>query len=248
MYYYDKQIKKYIIQVANIFAGMSVEFGATENTEAGLISVDLHYGSRDRVAASLMAGNTQNKPPRLPIISVYVSGLDMAPERRKGVGQVERQTYLPTGGLIPDDISVVHRYMPIPYNMQVEVSIFTSNQEQHMQLLEQILMLFDPMLQIQTSDKLFDWTKITQVELLNIRFDENYPAGLDDRAIQTVLDFKVPIYIAPPAQVRQDYIEKIKLRVNTTDIGTELTDVVSEFDANGIDYTTVVSTDDIISG
>lgn len=245
MFYYAEQTKQYLLQFASIFSEMSVKVGANEERGEELIPITLHYGSKDRAAASILAGNTQNKPIRLPTLSMNISSIDTAPERRKGVGQVDRHTHLPRGGLLPDDVQVVHRYMPIPYNMTVELAIFTSNQDQHMQILEQILMLFDPILQIQVSDGPFDWTKITQVELQGIRFDENYPMGTDRRMIQTSLDFKIPIYIAPPAQLKQDFVEKIKMRVSTTDLSTSLSDIITEFDEMGIEYTTVTSVDDI---
>jgi len=246
MFYYDEQHKQYLLQFAAIFSEMFVKIGANEDREERLIPVEIHYGSKDRAAHAILAGNTQNKPVRLPNMSMYISSIDLAPERRKGVGIADRHTHLPRGGLLPDDVQVVHRLMPVPYNMSIELAIFTSNQDQHMQILEQILMLFDPTLQIQLSDSPFDWKKITQVELQAIRFDENYPIGTDRRMIQTSLDFKVPIYIAPPAQIKQDYVEKIKMRISATDLSTSLADIVTEFDELGIEYTTVVSTDDLV--
>lgn len=247
MYYYDEQIKSYLLQFASIFTEMQVMFGKTEDRDKGLVPVKVHYGSKDRVAAAILHKNTQNAPIRLPAIAIYVSNIEMAPNRRKGVGGTDRHTHLPRGGLIPDDLQVVHRYVPIPYDLTVELSIFASNQDQQMQILEQILMLFDPMLQIQISDGPFDWTKITQVELTGVRMEENYPSGADPRLIHTSLDFQIPIYIAPPANLKHDFVEKIKMRISATDLSTELADIVAEFDAQGIEYTTVTSVDDIVT-
>ena len=137
-YYYDYQLKRYLVQFMAIFAGMQVEFGATETRDAALVQVPIAAASKDRVVASIKAGNTQNKPLRLPMMSVYMSNIELAPERRKGVGAQRRQTFMPTGGLFPDDFKVVKQRMPVPYNTTMDLHIFTSNQEQKNQIIEKI--------------------------------------------------------------------------------------------------------------
>ena len=107
-------------------------------------------------------------------MSSYLLGIEMAPEKYKGIGVVDRQVYLPRQGVLPDDLKVVKRLVPIPYKMNLELAIYSSNTDQQFQVLEQILMLFDPILQVQSSDAYFDWTKITTCELTSIGFDENY--------------------------------------------------------------------------
>ena len=46
----------------------------------------------------------------------------------------------------------------------------TSNTDQKLQLLEQILVLFNPALEIQQNDNPVDWTTITTVELTDIQW------------------------------------------------------------------------------
>lgn len=245
-YYYNKQLKSYIIQFMAIFGGLRVEVGKTGEIEPRLVTVPIAYGSKDRVVASLKADNTQNKQLRLPIMSAYMNALDLAPESRKGVGNERRQTYLKTGGVFPDDVQVVHQLMPVPYKATIELSIFSSNTDQHMQIMEQILMLFDPVLQIQTNDDVFDWTKITTVELMSIRMDENYPAGTDRRIIQSAMDFSFVVYISAPANIKKDYVADIFLRIGAVStIVANSEDMVAELNAQGIMYENVFSVDDI---
>ena len=118
--------------------------------------------------------------------------------------------------------------MPIPYIMSTELSIYASNTQQAHQILEQLLMLFDPNLQIQTTDAAFDWTKITGVEMTGISNEENYPAGGDRRMIVSNLTFDVPIYISAPADIRDNLVRKIFIKLGDTDALT-----VNEFDENG---------------
>lgn len=245
-YYYDQQIKRYIVQFMAVFAGLQVNVGKTDSREEGLIPVPIHYGYKDRVVASILADNTQNKPLRLPLMSAYLTGIEMAPERRKGIGTERRHTFVPRGGILPDDATVVRQYMPIPYNLTMELSIYTSNQEQKLQIMEQLLMLFDPTLQIQTNDAMFDWTKITVVELTGVRPEENYPSATDRRIIQNSLDFTVPIWIAAPAHLKQDFIKDVYMRLGVVDSAADGSyDIIAQLDDLGFDYEKVFTFDGI---
>lgn len=248
-HYYNKQIKKYMTQFMAIFAGMQVEIGKNDDSdETQLISVPIQYGNKDRVVAWIIGDQTQNKPLRLPMMSSYINGINMAPELRKGIGGVKRQSYLPQGSVFPDDITTVKQLMPVPYTLSAELAIYASNTEQHFQILEQILMVFDPQVQIQTTDALFDWTKLTTVTLDNINFDQSYPIGTDRRMIMSTLSFIFPVYISAPANLKQDFIKDIFVRIGTVSQSTDLSDseeVVAELDAQGIDYENWFSLDDI---
>ncbi len=210
-YFYTRQIERFLIQFTNIFSGFQVPVGL--GVKEQMVSVPIMYGSIDKVVASLYAGATQNKPIRLPVISTHMSGIELAPELYSGVGQTDRFSYLPSGGILPDDIRVFHRYKPIPYVIEAEVNLYSSNQVQQLQLLEQIMVLFDPTMVLQVSDARFDWTKLTVVELKSISLDEPIPTGSDERTILTTMKFSFPIWITPPAKdKRNDFVEKITIR------------------------------------
>lgn len=237
LYYYNAQLRNYILQFMAIFADFKVEVGKKDDREKSLIPVHLTYGAKDRVVASIFSDNTQNKPLRLPAMSAYLNGIEMAPDRRKGIGVERRETYMPAGGTFPDDITTIRQMMPVPYTASLELSIFTSNRDEHLQLIEQILMFFDPIIQIQTTDDTFDWTKLTTVELLGIRFEENYPSGADRRVIQTSMDFAMPVWIASPAKLKKDFIKTIQVRLGTISTATTGSqDIIAELDSQGIEY------------
>jgi len=236
-YWYDQQIKNYVLQFMAIFAGVQVQVGkwGTENEQ--LITVPIHYGHQDRVVAAIMAENTQNKPIRLPAMSAYIKGLSVAPERMHGTGQERRNAYTPVGGLFPDDVKVVHQRMPVPYDMEMELFIYVSNTEQHFQILEQIMPLFDPQMNLQTSDAPFDWSRLNYVELTTgPTMNTNYPSGTDSRIIQSSLTFRVPIQISIPAVVKNDIVKKIFVRIGAVGMATQMTDIVAELDAEGTPY------------
>jgi len=246
VYYYNEQIRQYILQFMAIFAGMKVKVGKSNNRDEALIPVHLTYGAKDRVVASIFSDNTQNKPLRLPTMSANLMGVEMSPDKRKGVGVQRREVFMPTGGQFPDDIRTIEQIMPVPYNALMDLSIYTSNRDEHLQILEQIMMFFNPILQIQINDDPFDWAKITTVELLNINFEENYPSGTDRRIIQTTCQFMVPILIAVPAKIKNNWIGEINLRVGLVSqaLQDRSHDIIAELDDLGFDYESIFSIDD----
>ena len=245
-YYYNYQMRNYLLQFMAVFSDMQVSVGQNEDLSPRLIKVPVYGASKDRVVAAIKSENTQNKPIRLPAMSAWLYGIDQAPDMRKGIGGTRRQSYMPTGGLFPDDISVVEQRQPVPYKAQYELVLWSSNQDHNFQLLEQIMMLFNPQIQIQTSDDGFDWTKITQIELTDIQQDENMDAGGDRRISKTTLRFTMPIWIAAPVDVHQRYIKDIYLRVGAVSSGSVTNEqFVSDLDAQGIPYELKFSVDDV---
>jgi hypothetical protein len=230
----------------SVFADMRVTVGRNEDNEPRYVTVPVYGASKDRVVAAIKSENTQNKPIRLPAMSAWFSNIDQAPEMRKGSAGVRRQTYMPNGGLFPDDISVVEQRMPAPYKLNFELSVWASNQDQRHQILEQILMIFNPQIQIQTSDEPFDWAKITQVELIAINNDETVPAGTDRRVTRTNLEFQVPIWISVPTEIHKRYVRDIYVRVAAASQAANTPEkIVSEFDSLGIPYELNFTLDDI---
>jgi hypothetical protein len=227
-YWFDAQIRDYILQFCGIFGGIQVRTGKDGTGDLTFMQVPITVGNRDRVVAAIAARHTQNVPFSLPMMSAYMQSIELAPERRKGVGTVDRRRYLPQGGLFPDDMKVVYRAMPVPYNLGMELSIYASNTDQLHQILEQLMIIFDPFLQIQKNDKEFDWTRLTSVELTGISNEENYPVSQDKRMIQWSLSFTLPIYISAPLDLKDNIVKEIVVRLGNLD-GF----VLQEFDQNG---------------
>ena len=86
----------------------------------------------------------------------------------------------------------------------MKAEIWTSNTDQKLQLLEQILVLFNPSLEIQTTDNYVDWTSISVVDLSSINFSSRtIPQGTESDIDICTLDFQTPIWISPPAKVKK---------------------------------------------
>ena len=211
-YFYDNQIRSYLRQFMTIFSGIQIKTGRGKCDEE-MVSVPCIMGFRDRVVSAIMSGNTQNRIMSLPALSAYMVNLELAPERRKAPALIDQRVTMPVGGVFPDDLTTLKRAMPVPYNMEVELSIMTSNVDQMYQILEQVLVLFNPDLQIQKHDSPLDWTMLSSVELISISNEENYPIADKGRTIIWTLAFKMPIWLSIPIGVRDDLVRKITIDI-----------------------------------
>jgi hypothetical protein len=230
-YWYDQQLKRFASQFAAIFGDMQVMTGKRANRDAALIDVPIIVAPRDRVAAAAATGFTQNRHFRIPMMSAHITGMDLASDRMKGTGVVTTNVRVPIGGSIAQDGYTVRSKMGIPYNLKMDLTIVTSNAEQQFQILEQILPLFDPTLQIQPSDSPEDKSRIVTVQLLSIGYEDNFPPGTELTLMAVTLSFQLDIWITVPAEVRKDLITKVIARIVAVD-GVNAFDLEEQFSSD----------------
>jgi len=220
-YWYSEQLRNYRLQFIRAFGGFSVKTGrgGPNNTEE-LLKVPCRYGDPSRIAATIVRGNSENKSLTVPFITCFISSLAMAPQRRQDpyfskTVQVNERLYDEQLQKYTNQIGnrySVDMFMPVPYDITMQVDIWTNNEDIKEQLLEQILVLFNPTINIQTSNNPIDWTVLTYIELMeNITWSSrSIPIGTDNPIDVATLQFKLPIFINPPAKVRkQVLIEEI---------------------------------------
>ena len=207
LHFYDGQIRKYTTQMMRILANFPVKDGK------GVIKdVPVMYGDLTRQVASIIRENSENKLPSAPRISVYITGLELDKARlqdatfvrktniRERAYDEENNEYLNSQG----KNYTVERLMPTPYLMRLNADIWASNTDQKLQILEQILVLFNPSLEMQTNDNFIDWTAITVVNLENVTWsNRSVPVGVDSEIDIATLTFSIPIYISPPVKVKK---------------------------------------------
>jgi hypothetical protein len=129
----------------------------------------------------------------------------------------------------------IDRLMPVPFEMTLKLDMWTSNTNQKMQLLEQILVLFNPSLELQSTDNYIDWTSLTTVYLDDVTWSSRtIGAGNTESAIDiATLTFKLPMWISSPAKVKKlGVVERI---------------VASIYDANG-DASLAITDNDLLLG
>lgn len=209
-YFYDKQLRKYIQQFIRIFAGFQVAMRYDESGELIYQTVPVRYGDVSRMAAHIVRENSENTLQTTPFISCHVTGLEVSPERRtfpqyEETMPVYEKKYNEATNSYENEVGnqySINRHQPVPYNLNMEVDIWTSNTEQKLQLLEQILVLFNPSLNIHTNNNALDWSTLSYVELLSTTWSMRaIPSGVDDIIDISSLSFQMPVLINPPAKV-----------------------------------------------
>jgi hypothetical protein len=224
-YFYDKQIRKYLQQFMRFFAGFSVQMGLDANSNPVYQTVPVRYGDSSRMAATILKNNSENTLNTVPFIAAYINDLTLSPDRRTNpthqeqIQVFEKKFDEVTGRYLNEagNTYSVHRYMPIPYDLELKVDIWTSNTDQKLQLLEQILVLFNPSIDLRTNDNIFDWSRINYIELTGTTWStRSVPSGTEDALEVASLTFKVPIWINPPALVtRQQLIYNVITTIRT---------------------------------
>jgi hypothetical protein len=204
-FFYDGQIRRYLLQTMRLFSNFVVKYG-----DGRLFQVPVMYGDQDRQVANIIKQNSENKINGVPRIAVYVSDLEMDKERLADptfVGKVHvRERAVENGEYTSDQGSnyTVERLMPSPYKLTVKADIWTGSTEQKLQILEQILMLFNPSLEIQTNDNFIDWTSLSVVYLDDVNFSSRQvPVGTESAIDIASLTVSMPIWISPPAKIKK---------------------------------------------
>jgi len=229
-WFYDGQIRRYLTQTIRVLSNFVVKYG-----DGTLVRIPVMYGDADRQAASIIRQNTENKVSSVPRISVYITGLTLDRERMSDssyVGKVhirerdiQEDAGRPTYNQSQGKNYTVERLMPTPFNLKMKVDIWAANTDQKLQILEQILVLFNPSLELQTTDNYVDWTSLTVLNLTDINWSSRQvPVGVDTPIDIGTLTVDTPIWISPPVKVKHlGVITKIVTGLyegaNTSDIG-----------------------------
>jgi hypothetical protein len=217
-FFYDGQIRRFLTQFIRAMSGYQVEF-TNRNGGTALQRVPVIYGDSSRNVAQIINNNSPNTTPTVPVMAVYISDLKYDRERVQeptyvGKMHLREREFDPFTGTYTtqqSDIMTVERLMPVPYKLTLKLDIWVSNTDQKLQLVEQISSLFNPAMEIQSTDNYIDWTSLTAIFLTDINYtSRTIPIGTENPIDIATLTFELPIWISPPAKVkRMGVIQKI---------------------------------------
>jgi hypothetical protein len=203
-WYYDGQIRRYLTQTIRILSNFTVKYG-----DGTLVRIPVMYGDPDRQAASIIRQNSENAVNSVPRMAVYIAGLDLDKDRlgdSSYVGKVHVRERDINGDVYTTGQGrnyTVERLMPTPFKLTIKCDIWSANADQKLQILEQILVLFNPSLELQTSDNYLDWTSLSVLNLSNVLWSSRtVPVGAETPIDIASLTFETPIWISPPAKVK----------------------------------------------
>lgn len=222
-FFYDGQIRRFILQFIRVMSHFQVEFGADSTGNKVLQQVPVVYGDSSRQVAQILRGNTENATPTVPAIACYVTGMTYDRDRvqepyhvsKLNIREREYDHNTEEWGTHQGEAFTVERMMPVPYTLALTVDVWTSNLTQKLQLIEQILPLFNPALEIQSTDNYIDWTSLSALYLQGVNWSSRQvPVGADDTIDVFSMTFNLPIWLSLPAKVKKlGVIQKIIMSI-----------------------------------
>jgi hypothetical protein len=211
-YFYDNQIRRFLVQFARIFSNWEVTRGKDPAGNDIFIRVPIMYGDSGRMAATQIAGNSPSSLPSAPLITYHISGfeydqkrtqdpyfIDKTSVRQRSFNQ-ETGQYQTTQG----QAFTVERVMPVPYTLRISVDFWTTNYNQKLELIEQLGVLFNPSMEIQSTDNFIDWTSLSVVFQDGLTFSSRtIPTGSGNPIDVMTWKFYMPIWISSAAKVKK---------------------------------------------
>jgi len=224
-YFYDGQIRRYITQLVRLFSDFSVKVGDTASGEPIFRTVPVNYGDMSRMSSHIIKNNSENVLTSAPFISIYITDISMAGNRRT-YQQYQHRSYVTekkfdetTGQYTNEegDRYEVVKHNPVPYDMAINVDVWTTNLDQKFQLFEQISSLYNPHINLKTNSSPVDWSSLTYMEMTASNFSgRSIPSGVDEVIDVVTFNFLIPIYINPPAKIRKETL--IHAIINKMDV------------------------------
>lgn len=223
-FFYDRQIKRLLVQLLACFSGYQVVTGNQRDGTKRFMDVPIIYGDMSRVAGYIMHGGSENVMSYVPIMSLYMTGIRQKAEWRQSPQHYEKFNFIerardPDGNLlvnVPGKKKTVERYQPVPYDVDLSLAMWASNNDQGYQIVEQICTVFNPDMDIQLSNSPADWTFLTSLIFQgDVQIEKAVPGGTDvDPLYVFTFPFQTVLWMSPPAKVYDTkYIYEIKVPI-----------------------------------
>lgn len=202
-YFYEEIFKKTLTAFGTLFNDIYIKHKNDEGDVVSSIRVPLAYGPTQKFLARLNEVPDLNKPVQivLPRMSFELIGISYDPSRKTPT----TQQFLSCPS--PGSPESKRAYLPVPYNMNFELSIMTKLNEDMLQIIEQILPYFQPDLKL--SINLVNSIKEKRdipIILDNIKTTDNYEGNFEERRVLIyTLMFTAKTYLFGPISPTYTY-------------------------------------------
>ena len=217
-YFYNEILRRTIIGFGTLFNSIEIQ------QEGSAIRIPLAYGPTQKFLARIEQSPDLNKPMAitLPRMSFEFTGLTYDPSRKVST----TQTFVAKDK--DDGTETKKTFMPVPYNMQFELSIFTKLNDDALQIVEQILPYFQPSynLTIELVDEIREKRDVPIV-LESITMQDDYEGDFSTRRVlYYTLRFTAKTYLFGPSKsASKDIIKRSTVSYLT---GTDTTNTRRE--------------------
>ena len=200
-YFYNEILRRTIISFGTLFNNITIE------QDNSVLKVPLAYGPTQKFLARIEQSPDLNKPTAitLPRMSFEFTGLTYDSTRKVTTTQ-QFSVKDPNDGT-----EVKKAFMPVPYNMQFELSVMTKLNDDALQIVEQILPFFQPAynLTVELVESIKEKRDIPVV-LENITMEDDYEGDFTKRRVLLyTLRFTAKTYLfGPVSSATKDVIKR----------------------------------------
>jgi T4-like virus Myoviridae tail sheath stabiliser len=216
-YFYHQIVKKTIVAFGTLFKDTYILHQDANSNEISQIQVPLAYGPVQKFLARIEQQPNLNKPIEitLPRMSFEMTSIEYDGTRKA----VPTQTFKAAQGS-----NLKQVFMPVPYNIGLELNILTKLEDDALQIVEQILPFFQPTFTV-TVDLISEIGEKRDIPftLNSVSFQDDYEGDFQTRrALIYTLQFTAKTYLFGPIAATSDgLIRKVQIDFFTdTDIAT----------------------------
>jgi len=211
-YFYDGQVRRFLLQFARMFSHYQVTFGLDPTGNPVYKRVPIKYGNASKNASAILRNNSDNTVLSAPLMSFYIAGMEYDRQRVQEPYHVDKmnvreRTYDTGTDTFQEqqgNAFTIERLMPVPHRLKINLDIWTTSEEQKQELFEQLTWMFNPSFEIQSTDNYIDWTSLTVVERVGLNWSsKTVPVGTDEGIDIMTFNFEIPIWISAPAKVKK---------------------------------------------
>lgn len=209
-YFYHEILRRTVVSFGSLFNNITIKHSDNNGNVTSVVKVPLAYGPTQKFLARLEQSPNLNKPVQmtLPRMSFELVGLSYDPARKS----TTTQTFLTSSST--DKKQEKKAYLPVPYNLDFELSIMTKLNDDMLQIVEQIIPYFQPAYTISVDlVKEIGEKRDIPVILNNISMSDDYEGDFSTRrALIYTLRFTAKTYLfGPVSSVSSDIIKKVSV-------------------------------------
>jgi len=196
-YFYHEIFRKTIIAFGTLFNNITIKQTNSADDIVNVMKVPLAYGPTQKFLARLEQSPDLNKPVQitLPRMSFEFTGITYDSSRKVSVTQQFTVKDAEDGSVIKK------AFMPVPYNMQFELSIMSKLNDDALQIVEQILPYFQPSynLTVTLVENGVNEKRDIPIVLENITMQDDYEGNFTTRRVLLyTLRFTAKTYLFGP--------------------------------------------------
>ena len=213
--FYNQSFRRLIIAFGQVFNNIVIQRTNSTGGVTSRIKVPLAYAPKEKFLVRLDQQanlNSREFATSLPRMGFEITGLSYDPSRK--LTRVQKYSQVKTG---EDGKKLNFNYTPVPYNINLQLYIFTATAEDGLQIVEQILPFFQPDFTVTINQvPALDIKRDVPIILGNINYEDSYDGDFTTRrAVIYTLSFTAKTYLFGPMN-NSNVIKK-----SQTDVGTD---------------------------